>query len=163
MMVAFPLTLAQANQLVADMHRHHKPVQGHRFSIGVMKDGKVVGAAIVGRPTGRKNPQYEWCEVTRLVTDGTKNACSFLYASCARIAKDMGFQRIQTFILEEEGGASLRASGWQFDRMSEGGDWNVPSRGGRRTDQPMQAKQRWFKQLHTRALIAKHDLIEKGE
>ena len=30
-----PLTLAQANELIGRLHRHHKPVQGHRFSIGV--------------------------------------------------------------------------------------------------------------------------------
>lgn len=144
-----PLTLKQANDLVADLHRHHKPVVGHRFSIGVKdKNGTLHGAAIVGRPTGRKNPQYEWVEVTRLVTNGQKNACSILYAACARIAKEMGFKRIQTFILEEETGVSLKAAGWEFERMSEGGDWNVPSRGGRRTDQPQQAKQRWKKELN---------------
>ena len=143
----FPVTLKQANQLVADLHRHHKPVVGHRFSIGVKDEAGVIhGAAIVGRPTGRKNPQYDWAEVTRLVTDGTKNACSMLYAAVARICKEMGFLRVQTFILDTETGTSLKAAGWKFERLSEGGDWNVPSRGGRRTDQPQQAKQRWFKE-----------------
>jgi hypothetical protein len=28
-----PLTLKQANEMVADLHRHHKPVVGHRFSL----------------------------------------------------------------------------------------------------------------------------------
>lgn len=60
----------------------------------------------------------------------------------------MGFKRIQTFILEEEIGTSLKAAGWEFDRMSDGGNWNVPSRGGRRTDQPQQPKQRWKKELN---------------
>jgi len=144
-----PLTLKQANELVSALHRHHKPVVGHRFSIGVKDEhGTLHGAAIVGRPTGRKNPQYDWAEVTRLVTNGQKNACSALYAASARIAKEMGFKRIQTFILEEETGVSLKAAGWEFERMSEGGDWNVPSRGGRRTDQPQQAKQRWKKELN---------------
>lgn len=144
-----PLTLKQANDLVSALHRHHKPVVGHRFSIGVKDENGVLhGAAIVGRPTGRKNPQYDWAEVTRLVTNGQKNACSALYAASARIAKEMGFKRIQTFILEEETGVSLKAAGWEFERMSEGGDWNVPSRGGRRTDQPQQAKQRWKKELN---------------
>jgi hypothetical protein len=145
-----PLTLRQANDLVALLHRHHKPVVGHRFSIGVRDEsGQLRGAAIVGRPTGRRNPQYDWAEVTRLVTDGCKNACSALYAACARIAKEMGFKRIQTFILESETGVSLKASGWVFDRVSEGGDWNVPSRGGRRTDQPQEGKQRWKKELNS--------------
>ena len=155
-----PLTLKQANELVAVWHRHHKPVVGHRFSIGVLDEHEILhGAAIVSRPTGRNNPQYEWVEVTRLVTDGYKNACSALYGACARIAKEMGFERIQTFILEEESGTSLKASGWEFDRMSPGGDWNCDARGGRRTDQPQQAKQRWKKTLNARVPILVSDLV----
>lgn len=143
-----PLTLKEANALVASLHRHHKPVVGHRFSIGAQgDDGTMHGAAIVGRPVGRKNPQYAWAEVTRLVTDGHKNACSFLYGAVSRICREMGFQRVQTFTLESEGGASLRASGWLPDGLSDGGDWNVPSRGGRRTDQPQERKQRWKKEF----------------
>lgn len=144
-----PLTLKQANQLVAELHRHHKPAVGHRFSIGVKCEAGVLhGAAIVGRPTGRKNPQYDWAEVTRLVTNGKKNACSILYAAAARICKEMGFIRVQTFILESERGVSLKAAGWSFDTYSDGGDWNVPSRGGRRVDQPQERKQRWKKELN---------------
>lgn len=78
-----------------------------------------VGAAIVGLPVARKTPQYETSEVTRLVTDGTKNACSFLYAAAARVAREMGFFKIQTFILQEERGISLRAAGWKFDGETE--------------------------------------------
>ena len=145
----FPATLKQANDLVAQLHRHHKPAQGHRFSIGVQdSDGVIHGAAIVGRPTGRRNPQYTWAEVTRLVTNGKHNACSKLYGAVARICKEMGFVRVQTFILDSESGASLKAAGWEFDGYSEGGDWNKPSRGGRRTDQPQERKQRWKKDLN---------------
>ncbi len=146
MLKAKPLTLAQANELVESWHRHHKPAVGHRFSIGVEDEAGVLrGATIAGRPTGRKNPQYKWLEVTRLVSDGTKNVCSFLYSRNARIADEMGFEKIQTFILESEGGASLKASGWHLECWSDGGDWNVPSRGGRRTDQPQERKQKWAK------------------
>lgn len=143
----FPMTLRQANSLVVQLHRHHKAVRGHRFSIGVKDDDGIHGAAIVGRPTGRKNPQYDWAEITRLVTDGTKNACSILYAAVARICREMGFVRVQTFILETEGGVSLRAAGWVFDNWSDGGDWNVPTRGGRRIDQPQGRKQRWKREF----------------
>lgn len=140
-----PLTLAQANELVASLHRHHKPVVGHRFSIGVEKDGRLVGAAIVGRPVARMTDQFEIAEVTRLVTDGTPNACSALYGAAARVAREMGFTAIQTFILEDETGTSLRASGWEKVGDSGGGDWNRPSRGGRRVDQPQAPKQKWRK------------------
>src|SRR4051812_40014079 len=103
-----PLTLKQANELVAELHRHHKPVVGHRFSIGIEDDDGVLhGAAICGRPVARMTDQNRVLEVTRLVTDGTKNGCSMLYAASARTAQAMGFDRIQTFILESEPGTSL--------------------------------------------------------
>lgn len=145
-MRVIPLTLKQANALVIEIHRHHKPVLSHRFSIGCQADsGVLVGAAIVGRPVARMTPAYSVAEVTRLVTDGTKNACSFLYSACARIAREMGFDRIQTFILDSEAGVSVVAAGWVLDSVTDGGDWNRPSRGNRRTDQPMQPKKRFSK------------------
>lgn len=144
-----PLTLKQANTLVETLHRHHKPVVGHRFSIGCMAGDILVGAAIVGRPVARNLDAYSVAEVTRLVTDGTKNSCSLLYAACARTAQAMGFDKIQTYVLESEPATSVKAAGWQFEQMTQGGDWNSPSRGGRRTDQPMVKKQRWAKILRT--------------
>lgn len=141
-----PLTLAQANALVAALHRHHKPCTGHRFSIGAFDGDKNVGAAIVGRPVARAVDQNNVCEVSRLVTDGTKNACSILYAAAARAAEAMGYQRIQTYILDSEPGTSLRASGWTHEGNTKGRDWNAGgerTHKNRRTDQPMCDKQRW--------------------
>ena len=154
-MKIIPLTLAQANTLVAELHRHHKPVVGHRFSIGAENHGKLVGAAIVGRPVAgnrRTSPnQYQIASVTRLVTDGTRNACSFLYAAAARVAREMGFSEIETFILDSEPGTSLRAAGWIFLSATPVQSWD--GRPGqmdldghtRRIDQPECAKQRWGK------------------
>lgn len=147
----FPLTLAQANALVEQYHRHHKKVVGHRFSIGVEdEDGNAHGAAIVGRPVARAVDQNRVAEVTRLVSDGTPHVCSMLYAACARAAKAMGYDRIQTTILNTEPGISLKAAGWVYDHDIKGRDWNCPSRGGRRTDQPMCDKQVWIKVLRLR-------------
>ena len=92
-------------------------------------------------------PKGTLLEINRLATDGTKNACSKLYGTCAAIAKLMGFADIETAILESESGVSLRAAGFEFRRMTDGGDWNRPSRGGRRIDQPMEPKQIWGKAL----------------
>lgn len=139
-----PCTLLEANAVVARLHRHHKPAQGHRFSLkAIDADGNVHGAAIVGRPIARRTCQSSVVEVTRLVTNGTPNACSILLGAAARTAKEMGFAKIQTFTLATESGTSLKASGWRLDGATQGGDWNVPSRGGRRVDQPMGPKTRW--------------------
>lgn len=147
-----PITLKQANEMISQLHRHHKPVVGHRFSLAAINDlGALVGCCVVGRPVARMVNQYTVAEVTRLATDGSPNACSFLYGAAARVCREMGFESIQTYTLPEEGGASLRASGWVCEGPTGGGDWN---RGGsathknRRTDQPMQQKIRWRKTLN---------------
>jgi hypothetical protein len=143
-----PLELKDLNVLVASLHRHHKPVQGHRFSIGCEHEGKIVGGVSVGRPTARMTDQRKVLEVTRLVTDGTKNACSILYAAAARVGKELGYERIQTFVLETEPGISLRAAGWAFDGESGGGDWTRASKPNRRQDQPQCPKHRYVKTLN---------------
>ena len=142
-----PLTLKEANDLVTLFHRHHKPAVGHRFSLGAQLGDSLVGACIIGRPVARMIDWHTVCEVTRLVPDGTKNAYSILYAASARAAQAMGFEKIQTYILESEPGTSLKAAGWMCEGEAGGGDWNVTSRGGRRTDQPMERKQRWARYL----------------
>ena len=70
-----PVELKEANVFISQHHRHHKPVKGHRFSIGVTKENNLVGVAVVGRPVARRTNAKEVLEVTRLCTDGTKNAC----------------------------------------------------------------------------------------
>jgi hypothetical protein len=124
-----PITLKTANNFVTKHHRHHSKAQGCKFCVGVVDDnGLLRGVAIVGRPVSRFLDNGLTAEVTRLCTDGYKNACSFLYSACARIAKLMGFDRIITYILAAEKGTSLKASGWIRDGICGGGNWNVPSR-----------------------------------
>ena len=121
--------LDEANAFVARLHRHHKPVVGHLFSLGAVLNGELVGVAIVGRPVARMRDDGRTAEVTRLCTDGTKNACSFLYGAAARAAFALGFERIGTYILASETGTTLRASGWRLIGETKGGSWSRPSRG----------------------------------
>lgn len=141
-----PVTLKEANALVGKLHRHHGEAVGCRFSLGVELGGRLVGAAICGRPVARASDTGWTAEVTRLVTDGTRNACSILYSACARAAQAMGYIRIQTYILEDEPGTSLLASGWHFEAHVKGRSWSCPSR-GRRDKHPTVNKQRWCKDL----------------
>ena len=144
-----PIELRHANTFVESAHRHHKPVQGHRFSLGCFRGDDMVGVAICGRPVSRMYDQLKVLEVTRLCTDGTKNACSKLYAAVARTAKEMGYVSVQTYTLPCEGGVSLVASGWRNEGEAGGGDWNGKKRTGRRTDQPQEKKYRWRRVLRT--------------
>jgi hypothetical protein len=122
------IDLAEANAFVRQHHRHHKPVVGYLFAIGAAADGKIVGVAIVGRPVARMRDDGVTAEITRLCTDGSKNAPSFLYGACARAAFALGFKRIGTYILASEPGTSLMAVGWRRIGEVRGRSWSVPSR-----------------------------------
>lgn len=123
-----PISLEEANAFVEAHHRHHRPVPGAKFCVAVSNDGKVCGVTIVGRPVARKLDNGWTLEVNRVCTDGTKNACSMLYGAAWRAAKAMGFRRLITYTLPEEGGASLRAAGWTLIGERGGGNWNVKTR-----------------------------------
>lgn len=138
---AVPVALDEANAFVAEHHRHHKPVVGHKFSIGAALGDSIVGVCVVGRPVSRHRDDGLTLEVTRLCTDGTANACSFLYGAAARAAFALGYTRIGTYVLASEGGASLRASGWRLIGERGGGTWNRASNGRPRVDtHPLEPK-----------------------
>lgn len=146
-MVIIPITLKKANEFVTQHHRHHKSVVGHKFSIGLLSQSEIIGVAIIGRPVARMADDGLTAEVTRLVTLGHKNACSKLYGAAARICKEMGYCKIQTYILESELGTSLKATGWIKEAVTQGREWKHTDNKPRRTDQPTENKVRYAKKL----------------
>lgn len=147
MITACPLSLKEANDFVDRLHRHHDPVYRDKYRVGAMQNNKLVGVVQVGRPVSRVLDDGKTVEVTRLCSDGTKNVCSFLYSRAARIAKELGYSKIITYILQTESGDSLVASGWQLEEEKcGGGNWSCKSR-PRQTTAPQCLKQRWVKIL----------------
>ena len=143
-----PISLKSANEYVSKYHRHHKPTVGHKFSISCAnEDGKICGVAICGRPVSRHLDNGSILEINRLCTDGTKNACSILYGACARIAKEMGYEKIITYILASENGASLKASGFVCEGETGGEMW-TGKRSGRDNGVPKEKKTRWSKSFN---------------
>jgi hypothetical protein len=141
-LVLQPVTLDEANQFVREHHRHHKPVPGAKFCVAANDGEKVVGVAIVGRPVARMADDGMTLEVNRVATDGTRNACSFLYGACRRATFALGFRKLITYTLPEEGGASLRAAGWKCLGERGGGKWSRSQR-FRVDTHPTQIKIRW--------------------
>lgn len=123
-----PISYAEACEFVRQYHRHHPPPQGHKFSIAVADQEKVVGVVMVGRPVARHLDNGRTLEVTRCCTDGTKNAASMLYAAAWRAARALGYRRLITYTLAEEPGTSLRAAGWRVLYQTKGGSWDCPAR-----------------------------------
>lgn len=88
-MNAVPMSLGKANEFVDRLHRHHVAVHRDKYRVGAEVNGKIVGVVQVGRPVSRHLDDGKTLEVVRLCTDGTKDACSFLYSRAARIAKEL--------------------------------------------------------------------------
>lgn len=144
-MIIMPVTLRTANAIVDRLHRHHPPARGCLFCLSVVDDnGEVRGVAIVGRPVARALQNGVTAEVVRVATDGTKNACSMLYGAAWRAARAIGYKRMITYTLPEEGGASLRGAGWRrASSTAGGGEWSRPSRPRAAMRSPTSSKVRW--------------------
>ena len=97
---------------------------------------------MVGRPVSRMLDNGTTAEVIRVATDGTRNACSFLYGASKRAAQALGYRKVLTYTLAYESGASLRAVGWHRAGIAGGGSWSRPER-VRETHHPIQEKIRW--------------------
>lgn len=127
------LTLADANAFVTEHHRHNKKCQGHKFSIGAVHEGELVGVAIVGRPVARKLDDGVTCEVLRCcVNENAPKGCpSFLYRAAWRAWSAMGGEKLITYTLESEPGSSLKGVETRIVGVSpawkEGKGWTTRS------------------------------------
>lgn len=146
-----PVTLRQAQAFVDNNHRHNSAPRGHKFSIGIEKDGALIGVCIVGRPVARGCDDGQTAEVLRVcVLEGNPNANSKLYGAAARACKAMGYVKVITYTLPEEGGASLRASGFvaEGETRSRPKGWNTPGRPRTMPERyPEGKKIRWVRYL----------------
>lgn len=146
-----PCTYKTACDFINQHHRHHIASQGCKFCLGLMNDNKLCGVAICGRPVSRHLDNGFTLEINRLCTDGTRNACSMLYGACCRVAKAMGYEKVITYILESENGASLKASNFICEGQAGGTHWT----GIREQKQlsfiedktPKEMKVRWVREL----------------
>jgi hypothetical protein len=148
-----PVTVKDATRWVTTVHRHHKrELAGARFAVQLVRysalnltDGGVrVGVAVVTsgprvwEGTGR-------CNIARVATDGSKNACSMLYGAMCRAAAALGYREAWTYTLPSEPGTSLRASGFDDMGLTSGGEHDRPRQAHRRrlpAEQPS-PKRRW--------------------
>lgn len=141
-LVIRPISIRDANAFVKDYHRHSIPTVGGKFAIACYYAGVLVGVAICGRPVSRKLDDGETLEIYRNCTNGTRNACSKLYGACVRVALAMGYTKIVTYTLEDENGASLKASNFICSGRAGGKEWN----GQRKREyyiSPPKLKNRW--------------------
>ena len=130
-----PVTFKMATEYVKEHHRHHQPPIGCKFCVGVCNSsGELRGVLIAGRPVARKIDNGLTVEFVRVCTDGTPNACSMLLGAAWRVARGLGYHRAVTYTLKQEGGASLRAAGFEVSHETPGKAWKQSA--GRTTKAP---------------------------
>jgi hypothetical protein len=137
-----PISIKDANRFVANHHRHHPKAHSHLFAVACAEGDRIVGVAVVGLPVARMLVDGFTAEVVRCSTDGARNACSMLYRAAWRACRALGYRRLVTYTLPEEGGASLRAAGFRLIGEAGGGSWSRKDR-PRVDTHPLQAKLRW--------------------
>ncbi len=145
-----PCEFREACEFVTMHHRHHRKPQGHRFSMKLVDGDRTVGVAIVGRPVSRHQQDGETLEITRLCTDGTRNACSRLIGAVKRAARALGSRRLISYTLESEPGSSWSAAGMVQVGTVTGRAWTGgyggPTLFGRKertNDHPLTDKRVW--------------------
>jgi hypothetical protein len=138
-----PISLKEANKYISQYHRHNKSVQGHKWSLGLYQGNKLIGVAITGRPVARLLDDGKTLEILRVCTNGYRNANSMLYSRVAKIARLMGYERIITYTLTKESGASLRAIGAEQEAKVKPTTWDRLNR--KRKEQKVYAEEkiRW--------------------
>lgn len=141
----WPSTAGAAKRFVAEHHRHLPRVNGGRFAVAAKAGERVVGVGIVG------NGPRVWegttkCVITRVATDGTRNACTLIYGALCRAARALGYTEAWTYTLPEEPGTSLRAAGFRDMGLTDGGEHD---RAGRRRAPAVrpEPKRRWLRVL----------------
>lgn len=133
-----PCSIKYAKMYVRHHHRHNPLVQGGLFALGCesVATGQLVGVAIIGRPVAQELQKQGYVEVTRVCTDGTRNACSFLIARARRAAVALGYdpKKFSTYTLVDEGGASIRGAGLRVVKCVGSRGWEEANVSRSRTD-----------------------------
>lgn len=113
------VTLRQANDFVAEHHRHSGPVRGSVFQFGCEVDGQLVGVCIAGRPVARRLDDGLTIEFLRTCVRGDvhfQNANSWMYGHARKVAALLGFQVGGDVHLDLRDGqfvTSMRLADWQ--------------------------------------------------
>lgn len=129
-----PMVRDEANALIREWHRHHKPVRnGHRFAIGAICEAGPLGVVLVGNPIAPEFQTGRIFEVLRLATpeDAVRYVAGRLLGAARRTAIEMGFRRGVSYTRIDEPGTCYRAAGWWPTAKVDGREHDTGNRAGR--------------------------------
>jgi hypothetical protein len=152
--VLAPCTVKAAIKKVRECHRHLPALQGALFAVRVIgPNGECAGVGTFGNPsrvwqeTGRG--VITRCAAEENLPDVGEHAapvCTMLYGALCRAAKALGYREAWTYTLPHEPGRSLKAAGFVNMGLTDGGEWDRPSR-ARKPAVRNEPKVRWLRRL----------------
>jgi hypothetical protein len=144
----FPLPFATARAFVDKHHRYNEGPSRHKFSIGLLQAGKLVGVIIASTPKARVLDDGFTLELNRCcVLPDQRNACSKLYGKAILAGRCMGYRKFVTYTLTTESGSSVKAVGFKLDGLTQARPkgWHSPSRARKIPKRyPTEPKCRWI-------------------
>ena len=144
----YPIPFRDAADFVKHYHRHNDAPHSHKFSIGLLKDGKLIGVLIASTPKAKALCDGFTLELNRCcVLPEQRNSCSKLYARAIRAGQSIGYRRFLTYTLPHESGSSLKAVGFKLDGLTQAkpNGWDHPSRPRKMPERyPTGPKCRWL-------------------
>ena len=139
-----PMELREANEFVLKYHRHNKDVLIHKFSIGLLKDGVLIGVGIVGRPVSRMLDVRGTIEIRRVcIIEGNPNANSIMYSRIKKIAFLLGYTKLITYTLQSESQSSLKGIKARIVAKTKPESWNRKNRPREEQNVYKEPKFRW--------------------
>ena len=124
------LKLEEAQDFVAQYHRHSPPLKRHMFSIGASPCYKfysarqMYGIVTVDRCSSAWSKKRDFAEIRRLcvaddecVTEKNLPLASFLLGKARQACFAMGYRVLITYTQPHESGASLKAAGFYIEKI----------------------------------------------
>lgn len=123
-----PIGTREASDVVKRLHRHLPRVVGGLFAVACYDGDELVGVGVASVPKAPASRDGFTVEISRVATDGHRNACSKIYGALGRACKAIGVRRIVTFTRMDEPGTSLLASGFRFIHVTREQSWDRPKK-----------------------------------
>ena|SRR5258708_6733116 len=153
MLILRPFTVKRALPFIRKVHRRLLKIQGALWAVSAWNGDEMIGVAVVGFPARGLMVDDTLCVLRVAVIEGHPNGCSMLYGSCSRTGRAMGARNMVTYTHGDESGISLKAAGWIDGGLTDGGEWDRPSRPRQLALDPEQ-KRRWWAPWSERAKTA---------
>ena len=124
-----PVSRLEAKKFIASVHRHNNAPIFIIAAVSLRDDAGVIhGVGTLELPKARMLADGVTAEVSRVCTDGSRNACTQLYGALCRVAAGLGYQRVISYTLASEPGSSLAGAGFEVVAHVKPKDWSLRNR-----------------------------------